>query len=115
MQNIVRPANAEELNLESATVPFYKYEIDGVTYIEFDSSKCVPPEPMVNAMTALSFIKDVNTKVIMINHKKPVGLLEKVSSNYDMEIFDIDGLVKIVFSYKAGESEKANLKDSCCH
>jgi len=54
--------------------------------------------------------------VVMINHKKPMGLLDKIGENYDIETEKLDdGRVKLTFSYKAGESEKANLNDAACH
>ncbi len=98
---IQKPADAEEFQAEGATVPFYKYKVGDTEYIEFDSSRCGPPEPMVNAMTAVNFIKDSGTKVIMINHKSPMGLLEKISKNYNVEEKERDGgNVKLIFSYK---------------
>jgi len=102
----------EELNIEGATVPFFKYTIEDTEYIEFDTSKCGPPEPMVNAMMALRLLDAPNKKVIMINHKKPGGLLAKIGENYiiDEDKTD-DGRVKVIFSYKEGETEKANLTD----
>lgn len=104
----------KEINEEGATVPFYEYSTDEGRVIEFDSSQCGPPEPMINAMTALKYI-DKDTKVIMINHKTPGGLIKKIEENYDIEQEKIaGGLVKLTFSYRAGESEKANLDDSAC-
>lgn len=32
---------------------FLTYTHDDITYIEFDTSMCVPPEPMINGMIAL--------------------------------------------------------------
>lgn len=113
---IQKPADAEEFQAEGATVPFYKYKAGDTEYIEFDSSRCGPPEPMVNAMTAVNFIKDNNTKVIMINHQSPMGLLDKISQNYNVEEQDIEGgKVKLIFSYKVGETEKVDLSDKSCH
>ena len=104
----------KEINAEGATVPFYEYKTDEGRVIEFDSSQCGPPEPMVNAMTALKYI-DKDTKVIMINHKSPGGLINKIKENYDIEEENISGgLVKLTFSYRKGESEKANLNDTSC-
>ena len=31
------PENAKEISLEGATVPFYEYEENGVSYIQFDT------------------------------------------------------------------------------
>ena len=113
--DIQKPADAKELNVEGATVPFYEYKVGETQIIEFDSSKCGPPEPMVNAMTALNFIKDENTKVIMINHKMPMGLFGKIEQNFDIQKADLpDGNAKMVFSYKKGDSEKADLTQKGC-
>ena len=113
--DIQRPADAKELNVEGATVPFYEYKVEETQIIEFDTSKTGPPAPMVNAMTALNFIKSVNTKVIMINHKMPAGLFGKIEANFDIQKTDLpDGTVKIVFSYKDGQSESADLTQKSC-
>ncbi len=106
----------EALEVEGATVPFYTYKIGETQFIEFDSSKCGPPEPMVNAMAGLKLLDDAHKKVVMINHKKPGGLLDKIGENYEIETEKMeDGRVKLIFSYKAGESEKVNLSDNSCH
>jgi len=104
----------KELKVEGATVPFYEYEDSEGRVIEFDTSECGPPEPMVNAMTALKFI-DPKTRVVMINHKTPMGLLNKIEENYDINTEDIDGgKVKLTFTYRPGKSEEANLDDATC-
>ncbi len=114
--NITKPDNAKKIEVEGATVPFYEYKIDETTYIEFDTSRCGPPEPMVNAMLAVGLIKDKNTKVIMINHKSPAGLLPKINANFDIQERDTDdGKVKLVFSYKEEMSELADLSNNSCH
>jgi hypothetical protein len=70
---------------------------------------------MVNAMAGLKMIDSPNKKVVMINHKKPMGLLDKIGENYDIEAENMeDGRVKLIFSYKAGESEKADLSQTSC-
>ncbi len=106
----------KEIEVEGATVPFYEYTIGETQYYEFDTSKCGPPEPMVNAMAGLKMIDNPNKKVVMINHKKPMGLLDKIGENYQIQTENMDdGRVKLIFSYKKGESEKANLNDAACH
>jgi len=106
----------KEIEIEGATVPFFEYNIGETQYYEFDTSKCGPPEPMVNAMAGLKLIDSPNKKVVMINHKKPMGLLDKIGENYNIETETLDdGRVKLIFSYKEGESEKANLNDAACH
>jgi len=106
----------EKIEVNGATVDFYKYIKDGIEYYEFDTSRCGPPEPMVNAMAGLKLIDSPNKKLVMINHQKPMGLLDKIGQNYDIDIEKLeDGRVKLIFSYKEGESEKANLNDATCH
>jgi hypothetical protein len=115
MNIIIRPNNAEEFHPEGATVPFYRYTMGEDQIIEFDTSKCGPPEPMVNAMIGLKMINDPQTKLLMINHKKPMGLLDKVGENYSIEEAKMeDGRVQLLFSYKPGESEGAKLDDASC-
>ncbi len=115
INEINRPDDAKEFHPEGATVPFYEYKVGEGRVIEFDTSLTGPPEPMVNAMTALKYI-DKDTSVLMINHKKPMGLLAKIEENYDIDDIETDdGKVKLLFTYRAGESEKANLDDASCH
>ncbi len=105
----------EPIEIEGATVPFFTYKIGETQYYEFDSSKCGPPEPMVNAMAGLKLIDSSDKKLVMINHKKPMGLLNKIGENYTIEEENLaDGRVKLIFSYKPGASESANLDDSHC-
>ena len=107
--------NNEKIEVTGATVDFYKYIQDGIEYYEFDTSRCGPPEPMVNAMAGLKLIDAPNKKLVMINHKKPMGLLDKIGENFNIEDEKTDdGKVKLIFSYKEGESEKANLNDASC-
>ena len=104
-----------ELEVMGATVPFYTYTIEDTQYFEFDTSKCGPPDPMVNAMAGLKLIDDSNKKLVMINHKFPGGLIGKIGENYSHEKEELaDGRVKIIFSYIAGESEKADLTKNSC-
>jgi hypothetical protein len=113
---ITKPDDAKEIKVEGQTVPYFEYKVGDTTYIEFDTSRCGPPEPMVNAMLAVGLIKDKNTKVIMINHKSPAGLLPKINQNFDIQEGSTnDGKTKLVFSYKEGMSEKADLSDKSCN
>jgi len=107
--------NKEEIEVAGATVPFFTYTLGEDQVFEFDTSKCGPPDPMVNAMAGLKLIDSSSKKLIMINHKSPGGLLAKIGDNYDIQSEDLDdGRVKLVFSYKAGESEKADLTKNTC-
>jgi hypothetical protein len=106
----------DPIEVTGANVPFFTY-MDGETQVfEFDTSKCGPPDPMVNAMSGLALIDGENKRLEMINHKKPMGLLNKIGENFTITDEEIDGgLVRITFSYKSGASEEANLADKNCH
>jgi hypothetical protein len=110
------PENATKIDVTGATVDFYTYIKNGVTYYQFDSSQCEVPGPMVNAMSGLKLIDSTDHKLVMINHKKPMGLLEKISKDYDIVIEHLeDGRVKLIFGYKVTQSERADLNDAACH
>ena len=110
------PADAQKITVEGSTVDFYTYMKDNMTIYQFDTSMTGPPEPMVNAMVGLKLIDSTDKALIMINHKAPGGLFAKVEANYNHIVEDIeDGKVKVVFTYIAGESEKADLSDNTCH
>lgn len=94
----------QEFSADGATVAFYKTTDGEYTLIGFDSRECVPPGPMVNAMVALNLINDKKTKVVMINHRFPVGLIPKIEAGFTYEQSELeDGGIKLVFSPKDGE------------
>ncbi len=104
-----------ELKLSGVTVPFVAFEKGGVEYFGFDSRECVPPEPMVNAMIGLKLLDAENKKLIMVNHRLPVGLLAKIEEFYDIKTEELEnGAVKLTFSFIKGKSEGADLSNSSC-
>ncbi len=113
---ITRPEDAKEINVEGATVPFYEYKIGDTTYVEFDTSRCGPPEPMVNAMMALKLVREGKAdKVIMINHKKPMGLLPKIEGEFNIESEeDENGIAKLVFTKKDTPLKETDFDDNQC-
>lgn len=107
------PENAQGFEVEGASVPFVSYVQDGVRFIGFDSSSCVPPEPMVNAMLALKYATNENIKVVMVNHRNPVGLLAKIGDDFHIQSEELDGnLVRLTFTCKEGATP--NLSDANC-
>lgn len=105
----------EPIEIMGATVPFFTYTEGEDQVFEFDTSKCGPPDPMVNAMAGLKYIDGPNKKLVMINHKSPGGLIAKIGENYNIDEQKLDdGRVKLIFSYKDEESEKADLNANSC-
>ena len=44
---------------------------------------------------------DKNTKIVMVNHKFPAGLIPKIEKSFDVEREDLEGgAVKMIFSLK---------------
>ena len=109
------PNNAQETQVEGSTVPFYTFEENGIGYLYFDSSKTGHPEPMINAMAGLKALKD-GQKLIMINHKAPMGLFPKIEADYDYEVSELEnGLFKITFSKKSDAAGATNYNDTACN
>ena len=108
------PTDAKKIEVAASTVDFFEYIQDGITYYYFDTSDYGPPEPMVNAMAGLQLIKE-NSKLVMINHKPPMGLFPKIQHNYSYNIDELeDGRHMVTFSYKTGSSPKTDFSQNTC-
>lgn len=108
------PQMAEEIELNGATVPFYKYEEDGVVVYQFDSSKCGHPEPMINAMTGLQRITG-NEKLVMINSKAPMGLFPKIEADFNFDVKELeDGRFKVTFTKRAEGDDGTDFNNTGC-
>lgn len=109
------PSTAKKIEVVGATVNFFENIKDGVSTYYFDTSKCGPPDPMVNAMSGLRLIKNTKNILIMINHKSPGGLFGRLEADVKHCVEDIDGgLVKVTFtSVNAGVD--SDLTQTSCH
>jgi hypothetical protein len=109
------PNEAQKIEVEGATVDFYKLAQDGVSTYYFDTSKEGPPHPMVNAMAGLALIKGTQDTLVMINHKAPGGLFAKLEDDVKHFTEDLDdGLVKVVFSYNPDAKSESDLTQTSC-
>lgn len=101
--------NAKQIEVDNSTVPFYQ---DENSYY-FDTSLTAVPEPMINAVAGLQLL-DENKKLIMINHKIPMGLFPKIEAYFDYEVEELkDGNVKITFSKKEKIVSKLDFDTNC--
>ncbi|SFV75074.1 hypothetical protein MNB_SM-3-750 [hydrothermal vent metagenome] len=108
------PSDAKKIEVEGATVDFFELAKDGVSTYYFDTSKSGPPTPMVNAMNGLKLIKNTNNKLVMINHKLPAGLFNKLEADVAYETEDLDdGLVKVTFRSVDADVESDLTQTSC--
>ncbi len=104
-----------EIEVTGATEPFYTYEENGITYYEFDTSLCTPPGPMVNAMCGLKLIDSADKKLVMINMKKPMGLLPKVEADFTWTDEETeDGKVKLTFSKRSEGETGTDFESTSC-
>ncbi|MBL0707433.1 MAG: hypothetical protein JJW00_00070 [Sulfurimonas sp.] len=109
------PNEALKIEVDGATVDFFELVKDGISRYYFDTSKCGPPDPMVNAMSGLKLIKNNNNTLVMINHKAPGGLFAKLESDVAHSVEDLDGgLVKITFT-NVNAGVDSDLTQTACH
>jgi len=88
----------ELVEVPRATLKFYKYEEDGLTFYEFDATECSPPEPMVNAMHGLRMLKSENDRLVGIFFHEPTPLYEKISAYFEYKATELEsGDFRIVF------------------
>ena len=103
------PASAKQIEVVNSTVPFYEDE----NYYYFDTSLTAVPEPMINAVAGLELLNE-NKKLIMINHKIPMGLFPKIEAYFDYEVEELaDGNIKIIFTKKVNLVSKLDFDTNC--
>ncbi|AXH12996.1 hypothetical protein [Halarcobacter bivalviorum] len=104
----------EKIEVQGATVDFFKSIEDGLTTYHFDTSRCGPPEPMVNAMAGLQLL-DENSQLVMINHKSPAGLFPKVEEEFNYFVEELDnGFARIIFRKKVGSINTTDFTQNSC-
>jgi len=88
----------QALTLPGTTLPFSTYVDEGVCYVEFNASASEPPEPMMNAMQGLAFIKGTDKRLVMIHVKEPASLYPRIANEMTWSVDVLDnGDVKIIF------------------
>jgi hypothetical protein len=86
------------IEVPRATLNFYKYEEDGLTYYEFNATQCQPPEPMINAMVGLSLLKSKNDRLVGIFFHEPFPLYDRVPLSISHEAKELEnGDFRITF------------------
>lgn len=104
----------EKIEVVGSSVDFFKEESGDVVVYRFNTSKCAPPEPMVNAMAGLQLL-DENSKLIMINHKSPMGLFPKIEQEFEYEVTNLDdGTVQIEFTRKQNATNSTDFSQKSC-
>jgi len=110
------PLNATLLKVKGSTVDFLRYMINDIEYISFNTSNRGAPEPMQNALLGLRFITDNNTRLVMINHKRPEGLFAKLEGRFEYieETLDSEDIViEFFISNNTIVTDLNNIDNNC--
>lgn len=78
------------VEIPGTTLPFYTYEENGLTYFEFDATRCSPPEPMVNTVKGLSMLKSENDRLVGLYFHEPFPLYERIPFTIAHEATELD-------------------------
>ena len=90
--------NKELVVVPMATLDFFKYEENGLTYYEFNATECSPPEPMVNTMHGLNMIRDKNDRLVGMFFHEPTPLYAKIGARFSHEATELEsGDFRITF------------------
>jgi len=91
----------QKITIPMTTLEFVTYEKDGIRYYEFDATECQPPEPMVNAMHGLNYLKSENERLVGIFFHEPTPLYEKIRALFEYEAVELEsGDFRIEFKKK---------------
>ncbi|MDX9814243.1 MAG: hypothetical protein WC144_02885 [Sulfurimonas sp.] len=72
-----------KIEVPRATLDFYTYEEDGLTYYEYDATGCQPPEPMVNTLNGLSLLKSPTDRLVGKFFHEPIPLYSRIPLNIE--------------------------------
>jgi len=90
--------NKEKIDLPRATLGFYKYEEDGLTYYKYDATGCQPPEPMVNTMLGLSLLQGKDDRLVGTFFHEPFPLYDRIPLTISHEAKELDsGDIEVTF------------------
>ncbi|MEA2098496.1 MAG: hypothetical protein U9P72_00015 [Campylobacterota bacterium] len=91
----------ELVEIAHATLKFYKYEQNGLTYYEFDAVECTAPEPMVNCMCGLAMLKNDNDRLVGKFFHEPFPLYQRISAKFEFKSEELDnGNFVVIFKCK---------------
>lgn len=87
-----------KIEVPRATLDFYMYEQEGITYYEYDATGCQPPEPMVNTINGLSLLKSSTDRLVGKFFHEPFPLYSRIPLTITHEAKETpDGDVLVTF------------------
>ncbi|WP_207061872.1 DUF2249 domain-containing protein [Motiliproteus sp. SC1-56] len=104
-----------DCRIPGATLDFRRYSRDGKRYLEFDSTGCHCPVPMVNAMAGLQQSLGEGARLVMVNGFEPEGLYERIRGCFDWQVERLkDERVRITFTAIEGQAERLDFSNRGC-
>lgn len=90
--------NKKLVEVPGTTLPFYRYEKDGLIFFEFNATECSPPEPMVNTIKGLGLLKNESDRLVGLFFHEPFPLYERIPFTILHEAVELDnGNIKVIF------------------
>jgi hypothetical protein len=104
------------IQIEGASLPFYRFQEGSDTIIEFDSTGCGCPIPMVNAMAGLQRAAASGEILHMINGFEPVGLYARIEGYFNWSVrLESGKQVRICFTPVLGRAGELDFGNNQCH
>lgn len=101
--------------IEGATLPFCRYQQGGVTVIEFDSTGCECPVPMINALAGLQRIASSGEVLHMINGFEPQGLYARIEGHFTWTVQpESENQVRVCFTPVPGRAGELDFGNNRC-
>lgn len=113
MKNVM---NKQPIEIEGASLPFYRFQEGSDTIIEFDSTGCGCPIPMVNAMAGLQRTAASGEVLHMVNGFEPVGLYARIEGHFTWTVkAESDKQVRISFTPVPGRAGELDFGNNRCN
>ena len=105
----------QSIAIEGATLPFFRHQDGESTIIEFDSTGCGCPIPMVNAMAGLKRIAASGETLHMINGFEPEGLYARIDGYFTWAVMpESEKQVRICFTPVPGRAGTLDFSHNGC-
>ncbi len=80
----------QKVEVPRATLDFYTYEEDGLTFYEYDATQCQAPEPMVNTLAGLSLLKTKTDRLVGLFFHEPFPLYSRLPLTIEHEAKELE-------------------------
>lgn len=103
------------VDIAGASLPFFQYRRGDATFIEFDSTGCSCPIPMVNAMAGLKYVATHGGTLHMLNGFEPQGLYARIEGYFTWVVSrEGEKQVRILFTPVPGRAGELDFSNNRC-